>query len=167
MSNCFTAQGVDRSVGMTNGATNVFCDVVALAGSSVAGTAWQRQLVVHFCDLDRVGIGMAGFDLADLPWTRQWPAEKEFFLHVIDRAAGRHGWERLRYEPNVDAYLSAYRGMLVDFVPRPTAESPLGDWTVDPEESQVDLCRRHEVFRGWHGCRLCDVSLRPVNATVI
>lgn len=153
---------------MANGTTAVFCDVLALAGSPVAATAWQRQLILHFCDADRVGAGVSGFDLADLPWTRRWPAEQGFFLRVIDRAAARSGWDRLHYDPAaVGEYLLAYREMLVAFAPGATGESPIGDWTEHPRAYEVDLCPRHETFRGYHGCRLCDVSLQPEDAPTV
>lgn len=153
---------------MANGMTSVFCDVLSLAGSSVAATAWQRQLTLHFCDSERVGAGISGFDLAELPWTDRWPAEKGFFLHVIGLAATRSGWDRLHYDPVLaDEYLLAYREMLVAFDPRAVSESPLGDWTEHPRAYEVDLCPRHQVFRGYHGCRLCDVSLQPTNAPTV
>lgn len=155
MGNCFTAKGVDDCVRMSNGATSVFCDVMALAGSPVAATPWQQRLILHFCDSERVGLGTSGFDLAELPWTRGWSAEKDFFLRVIDLAAARYGWDELHYEPHVDEPLSAYRKMLVAFTPSPAAKS-MGDWTEPPEAYEVDLCARHAVFRGEYGCRLCD-----------
>jgi hypothetical protein len=43
--------------------------------------------VLYFADGHRLGIGASGIDLGDLPWTENWPAEKEFFLRMIDTPA--------------------------------------------------------------------------------
>lgn len=153
---------------MANGATSVFCDLLALAGSSTAITPWQQWLILHFCDSERVSTGISGFDLAELPWTREWPAAKDFFLGVVDLAAARYGWDRLHYDPHaVDEHLRAYRRMLLAFTPSAAAGSAIGDWTVPPQPYEVDLCTRHTVFRGEYGCRLCDVSVQPVDAPTV
>ena len=56
MGNTFTA-GNDGHVSLSNGATRVFFDVLALVGSSVAVTRWQQEFVLHVLDraLDRHG----------------------------------------------------------------------------------------------------------------
>jgi hypothetical protein len=151
---------------MANGTTSVFCDVLALAGSPVAATPWQQRLILHFCDSERVSTGTSGFDLAELPWTRELSLEKDFFLRVIDLAAARYGWDRLHYDPDaVGDHLRAYRGMLVAFTPSPAVGSPMGDWTAPPPTYEVELCARHGVFPGEYGCRLCDVTVQPVSLT--
>src|ERR1700722_4259840 len=109
-------------VRMSNGSTDVFFDVLTLAGCDVARTAWEQNLVLYFADGHRTGMGASGFDLAELPWTANWPAEKQFFLQLIDTAAGRHGWDWLAYDPPfVAAQLAAYRDMLARFTPIPSA----------------------------------------------
>lgn len=42
---------------MSNAGTDVFCDVLALAGSAPARTPWQQNLILHFCDTERHGHG--------------------------------------------------------------------------------------------------------------
>jgi hypothetical protein len=106
--------------------------------------------------------GHSGFDLADLPWTANWPAEKQFFLRLIDTALGRHGWDRLRYEPPlVTAQLAAYRDMLAGFTPAPAATAGRPDWEQAPPADRLARCPSHDLYRGELGCRLCDPSIQP------
>ena len=50
---------------MSNGSTDVFFDVLTLAGCDVARTAWEQNLVLYFADGHRTGMGASGFDLAE------------------------------------------------------------------------------------------------------
>jgi hypothetical protein len=155
----FTAQNLGLDVSMSNGSTRVFFDVMALSGSATAVTPWQQCLAVHFCDSERHCSGCSGFDLAEVPWTGDHPAEKECFLQLLDRAIHRHGWDRLHYDPPlVRDQLLDFRLMLAAFTPRETTGSWMGDWTRPPQVHEVDRCVRHQVFQGEFGCRLCDVS---------
>lgn len=159
MGNMFTAQNLGLDVSMSNGSTRVFFDVMALSGSATAVTPWQQCLAVHFCDSERHCSGCSGFDLAEVPWTGDHPAEKECFLQLLDRAIHRHGWDRLHYDPPlVRDQLLDFRLMLAAFTPRETTGSWMGDWTRPPQVHEVDRCVRHQVFQGEFGCRLCDVS---------
>ncbi|WP_280433663.1 hypothetical protein [Nocardia brasiliensis] len=164
MGNRFSADALDLDVYMSNGGTDVFCDVLALAGSSVARTIWQQHLVLHFCDLARYARGFAGFDLAELPWTHDHQAEQDFFVLLLDRANHRTGWERLHYTPSVDYSLGAFTQMLTTFHARPTIDSRFGDWTIAPKPYLLDTCIRHETFQGEFGCRLCEIAIQPSDA---
>lgn len=165
MGNVFTARGTDARVSLSNGATAVLGDLLALAGSATAVTPWQQRLTLHFCDAERHSRGTGGFDLHDVPWTRHHRAEEDFFLEVLDRAAGGHGWDRLHYDPSaVRAPLRDLRSLLAGCAPRAVTGSWMGDWTTPPPAHEVDRCVRHRVFAGQHGCRLCDPSCQPVDA---
>ncbi|MFI6865393.1 hypothetical protein [Nocardia sp. NPDC050406] len=167
MGNHFSADAVGLDVYMTNGGTDVFCDVLALAGSPVARTPWQRHLVLHFCDMARYARGMSGFDLAELPWTRDHRREQDFFLELVERAKRRIGWEKLHYTPAVDYSLEAFAHMLTVFRASETVNADFGDWTVAPNPYYVDRCVRHGIFQGEFECRLCDPSIQPVDAPKI
>src|ERR1700753_3386193 len=116
MGNRFTAHGTSAGsdeLSLSNGGTDVFFDVLTLAGCDLAGTAWEQNLVLFFADCHRVGVGTAGFDLSEIPWTADWRAERAFLLRVIDTAVGRHGWGRLSYDPPYAARsLADYRAMV-------------------------------------------------------
>ena len=149
---------------LSNGGTDVVFDVLTLAGCFLAKTAWQQNLVLFFADGQRIERGSSGFDLSDLPWTTDWPAEKEFFVQLIDTASGRHGWDRLRYDPPRAAeYLATYRAMLAGFTPVATGATPgRPDWRIAPRDALLARCARHDLYQGEQGCRLCDHWIQPI-----
>ena len=164
MGNRLTAHGTSSErdeLHLSNGGTDVVFDVLTLAGCELAETAWEQHLVLYFADGHRLGMGTASFDLADLPWTADWQAEKAFFLRMIDTAASGHGWQQLGYDPPYAAgWLEVYRAMLAGFVPVP-ASAP--DWRTAPREELLARCGSHDLYRGELGCRLCDLSMQPIN----
>lgn len=128
MGNLVTARGTDGRVSLSNGATAVLCDLVALAGSAASVTPWEQRLTLHFCDAERLGRGTSGFDLHDLPWTRDHRAEQDFFLRTLDRAAAGYGRDRLHYDPSaVRAPLLDLRSLLAGCMPRSVTGSWMGD----------------------------------------
>ncbi|MBF9133357.1 hypothetical protein I0C86_31010 [Plantactinospora sp. S1510] len=166
MGNRFTAYAESAGPGdlyLSNGGTDVFFDVLTLAGCHVAETPWQQNLVLLFADGHRYSQGFAGFDLGEIPWTVDWPAEKEFLLRVIDTALGRHGWHRLRYDPPAIAgQLARYREMVVAFTPAPVDAPRWGDWRTAPAPALLTRCPEHDLYEGEAGCRLCDPSIQPI-----
>jgi hypothetical protein len=165
--NGFTARGSSTGpdrLYLSNGGTDTILDVLTLAGCALAETPWQQNLVLRFADGQRHDRGFSGFDLGEVPWTPDWPAEKAFFLAVIDTAIGRHGWDRLRYDPPyVAGYLGAYREMLIGFTPVPVEGPGWGDWRKAPPPEQLTLCPTHFLYQGEFGCRLCDTWLQPID----
>jgi hypothetical protein len=166
VSNSFSASGsLPGSTGLrlSNGATDVLFDVLTLAGCALAETAWEQNLVLHFADGHRLGRGTSGFDLSELPWTANWPAEKAFFCQVISAALSRHGWDRLRYDPpDIAASLAVYQTMVARFTPVPAAFPGWGDWTIAPRPRLLVRCPVHGLFHGELGCRLCDPEIQPI-----
>jgi hypothetical protein len=153
--NRFTASG-QLELDLSNGSTDVFFDVLTLAGCDLARTAWEQNLVLYFADGHRLGMGNSGFDLAELPWTANWPAEKRFFLQLIDAASGRHGWDRLQYDPPlIAAQLAEYRDMLAGFSPVPAAGQGQPDWDEEPPAAHLARCPSHQLYQGELGCRRC------------
>lgn len=170
MSNLITAE-FDRSlqpVSMSNGMTDVFVSVLALAGSALAEDDEQVELVVWLCAHDQavVGGGCVGFDVQELPWRMGRMAEQKAFLErVIDGATGRRGWEKLDYEPREDWVIDILRafGRLLEAVPVTVArDRPDGDpWGLIRRDRA--RCPKHDVFLHAHGCVVCnDGQLAPV-----
>jgi hypothetical protein len=166
VANRFTAAGSaadDTGLRLSNGGTDVLFDVLTLAGCARAETAWEQQLVLHFADGHRIGRGTSGFDLSELPWTADWQAEKAFFLRMIDTALGRHGWERLRYDPPfAAASLATYRAMVAQFTPVPAPFPDWGDWRIAPRPELLARCPAHDLYQGELGCRRCDPDIQPI-----
>ena len=162
MGNVFTARGSTgpADLDLSNGGTDVFFDVLTLAGCPLAATPWELHLVLHFGDAHRWGRGNAGFDLAELPWTEDWPAEKAFLDRVIDLALTRHGWDQLGYDPPYAiGYLTRFREMVAGYTPVPAAAPEWGDWRVPPAAALITRCEIHDLFAGDYGCRLCEPSV--------
>jgi hypothetical protein len=165
VANRFTADGSGHGTGLrlSNGATDVLFDVLTLAGCALAETAWEHNLVLHFCDGHRLGRGISGFDLSEVPWTANWPAEKAFFGQLISAALSRHGWDRLSYDPPyIAASLAVYQAMVARFTPVPVAFPSWGDWTIAPRPGLLARCPVHGLFSGELGCRLCDPGIQPI-----
>ncbi|MGI5200795.1 hypothetical protein ACQEU6_04230 [Spirillospora sp. CA-108201] len=166
MGNTFEALGTSEGdLYLSNGGTDVFFDVLTLAGCALAGSAWESNLVLLFADGHRMSRGWDGFDLNSLPWTANWRAEKAFLLRVVDLAMTRHGWDLLTYDPPFALdYLRRYRAM-VDRWPAPAAvETPATrpDWSVPPPPEFLRRCPEHGVYEGALSCRLCDPALQPL-----
>jgi hypothetical protein len=158
---------------LSNGATDVFFDVLTLAGCALtagapepralAQVAWEQHLVLHFADGHRLGMGNAGFDLSQLPWTPGWRAEKAFFVRMIRAARRRQDWDRLPYRPQyAAASLATYRAMLAGFTPVPVTDPAWGDWRIPPAAQLLARCPDHDIYQGELGCRLCDPSSQPI-----
>ncbi|WP_282761175.1 hypothetical protein [Actinoplanes sandaracinus] len=101
MANLFRTDGTRGGpmLDLSNGGTDVLFDVLTLAGCHLARTPWEQHLILMFATRHRGDRGTAGFDLTELPWTANWPAEKAFFLAVLDLAVARHRWDELDYDP--------------------------------------------------------------------
>ncbi|HKU98257.1 MAG TPA: hypothetical protein VJR58_23405 [Vineibacter sp.] len=148
---------------LTNGATDVFLDVMTLASCPLAHTPWQQNLALLFADSQRFDYGFAGFALDELPWTDNATQEHRFLLAVIDKALTRHGWNLLTYDPPyAQGYLETYRTMVQRFTPVPTISDHFGDWRTEPDADRLQRCAKHDIFQGYAGCRLCDPNLQPV-----
>ena len=88
MSNRFTAGGSltdDTGLRLSNGGTDVLFDALTLAGSALAETAWEQNLVLHFADGHRISRGISAFDLGELPWTRNWRVDAGSGHHPVPR----------------------------------------------------------------------------------
>lgn len=166
MGNRFTSDTAGAEPGslyLSNGGTDVFFDVLTMAGCHIADTPWQQNLVLLFADGHRYSRGFSGFDLSEIPWTADWPAEKAFLLQVLDTALARRGWHRLRYDPPyITGHLARYREMVAAFTPVPVDAPKWGDWLSAPAPTRLIRCPEHDVYEGESGCRLCDPSLQPV-----
>jgi hypothetical protein len=153
------------SLRLSNTLTSVLLDVLVLAGADRAKTPWEKKLVYWLVchDQSRIGLGVVGFDIAQMGWTRDdFAAERQFVLDLIDAARGRHGWERLPFTPREEGLFGAL-GHLRELVSAFPIEAvgPVGDNAWVPDELPVNgSCGVHRVFLHESGCILCnDVPL--------
>jgi hypothetical protein len=80
-----------------NGGTAVLISVLAMAGTSLASTRREKDLIAWLARHDQrfLGNGGAGFNLSEMPWGADFDADKRFWLAVIDSAMTKAGWEVL------------------------------------------------------------------------
>ena len=153
---------------MSNGLTEAFVEVLALSGSHLAHTEWEIDAIVWLAAHDQavMGLGMVGFDVADLSWTADHLAnEKAFLFRVIDGASMRYAWDRLSYEPYIEwlfPRLEAFRRLIDALtVEEVRPRSGRDDWGLLRHDRA--RCPRHEVYLHAAGCIVCNHGhLSPV-----
>jgi hypothetical protein len=104
VSSSFTSKWVpgSQSLHVSNALAGVLVDLLVLAGVDHASTAWETELVYWLIQHDhaRVGLGMVGFDVAELGWTPDgFATEQQFVLAMLDAASRRYGWDRMPFLP--------------------------------------------------------------------
>lgn len=162
MANLITNDSVDENafLQLSNGGMSVLTSTLSLAGSHLAREKYEIDLVTWIASRDQgiVGLGVVGFDLVDLPWSKQeniFGRQKEFLLQVIERVGSRDDMHHLDYDPpHLDEYSSALRQLVKAF-----SFDDVGDeapsWWLAPDE-QGRKCAVHGVYLHVHGCVVCN-----------
>lgn len=157
-----------ESLSMSNGATNVLLDVLALSGSDLAVTPREKEFIVWLNQRDQsvVGIGTVGFSISEMPWTtRDFIELKRFLLSVIDGAINKCRWEDLNYTPNeymVVRILNHLCLLITNFHEEFVDESYYTYWVTDESDEEPTIpigfpkCSNHKVLLSCHGCLLCN-----------
>jgi hypothetical protein len=146
---------------MSNGSTAVVLAALLLSGSDLASGPWEqafvRWLAAH--DGSVIGLGMAGFDVDEIPWTPAgFAAEHAFVLRTFDTALTRHRWELLGFDPpyapqQLTQLRELFAGYRAEFV------TPGRVWD-DDCATEAGRCDRHDVLRYTdYGCLLCNDGL--------
>ncbi|MFF2888005.1 hypothetical protein [Paenibacillus sp. NPDC057967] len=157
------------SVSMSNGGTAVFLDVLALSGSDLAVTDREKEFIIWLNQRDQsiVGIGTVGFNINEMPWTKEgFAVHKKFLLSVIDSAANRQRWHVLSYRPNYEiiySNLTQFRDLISAFQEEQVDESEYDYWS-SKEEDEINptipdgfpKCESHSVLLSCHGCLICN-----------
>ncbi len=152
--------GDDCYLKLSNGATSVLISVLVLSGSDLAtsrSSIWEKQLITWLAEKDQdiFGIGVVGFDLADIAWqTENFAAQKAFLLGVIDLALTRHRWQILDYDPpHALDYLQNFRKLVERYLPEMVVPNQTWDWWAEPEG--FPKCPIHDVYMHAQGCVIC------------
>ena len=159
MGNLITANRLGPGVylQLSNGATAVLQSVLLLAGSDLAQTPWEIDFMRFLADRDQdiFGLGMVGFDLADIAWSSaDFAQQKNFVLHVIDRAQARHRWDTLTYDPpfvsnSLDGLRSLLQRWCVDHIVEHAT------WDLWAPTELPSKCPQHVVYLNAQGCLIC------------
>ncbi|WP_310832144.1 hypothetical protein [Paenibacillus pedocola] len=165
--NC--GEKVVESLSMSNGATSVLLEVLALSGSDLAVTDREKEFIVWLNQRDQsiVGIGTVGFSISEMPWTkRDYNEAKRFLFSVIDSAINKHRWEDLDYTPNEDIVvriLNHFRLLITNFQEEFVDESHYIEWSATDELDEYPTipngfphCSKHKILLSCHGCLLCN-----------
>ncbi|MFI6829589.1 hypothetical protein ACIBG5_21025 [Kribbella sp. NPDC050241] len=157
MGNAFGSSVAGPRVRLSNGGSDVFLDVLALAACELAETGFQRGFALLLCN-SRIGLGNESFDLDELPWPPVgWEAERGFLLRVIGLAKARFRWEMLSYEPPyAEKYLADYEEVVRDYRPPVEPVELPRMWDPEPAATAFTRCREHGLFLGdYTDCRVC------------
>lgn len=147
-----------EAVQMSNGLTSVFIAVLSLAASSLAKSDRQRELAVWLAGHDQgvFGIGMVGFDIADLPWHSS--ADRDFLLAAVRAAKAKTGWERMDYVPREDWVfdrLDHFRELILAFDLSHASRDAESSWN-DARPASFEACSKHDVYLHSGGCVVCN-----------
>lgn len=147
---------------LSNRSAVVLFDVLSLAACALARTEWEQRFAVLCCDSTRIGLGMDGLSIDEVPMAKEsWQQNCDFVLRVIERARTRYRWDVLGYEPlTILESLTRLHEIVRGYMPRFPLPEPGWRWSSGPLEQESWLCTEHPVFLGTFGvCRFCRPSL--------
>ncbi len=145
-------------VQISNGGAAVLFDLLALAACASARSAWEKGFALFCCDSTRVGLGMDGFDLDELPFSAEsWRVERDFVLRTLAEAAKEFRGDVLDYVPTqMDRAFAELEALVAGHEPHFPLRPPVWRWPETLITEQLQLCGEHPVFVGRFGvCRFC------------
>ena len=156
-----------ENIGMSNGLTDVFINVLVLSGSIIARTAEEKRLIVWLAEKDqsKVGVGTVGFDVCEMPWNGEtFEENRAFLLKVIEAAKNKSGWEFLDYTPNeellfpcLDKFMQLISKIGTDnFKPEALKEWLEAANPADPVLTDFPKCPKHGTLLSCFGCQICN-----------
>lgn len=161
MANLITCECIPAAtpLQMNNGLTAVFLDVLVIAGTQLAERDWEKRLVFWLARHDQslVGLGVAGFDIADMGWTADdFLHQKRFVLSCVDAAATERIWAKLPFKPREDWLLDSLRHFrtLVDSFE--SSDIPPSSKAWRPSDlPPYGICEIHQAYLHKRGCLVC------------
>lgn len=160
-----------ESLRMSNTSMQVFMELLALSGSSLASTDRDKQFVIWLAQRDQnvLGRGTVGFDLEEMPWLPEdFGESKSFLLSVIDGVIARTRWSVLDYEPNeewVHSRFGHFRRMIEAFEEEDVDARHYLEWSAlddDKDEGTIPhgypMCAAHGVYLSCLGCIICNAD---------
>jgi hypothetical protein len=163
MSNLITNERINKNdyLKMSNGATDVFFDVLILSGSEIAHNRLEKELIVFLSlnDQKLKGLGCVGFDVCELGWkVNSFDDQKSFLLTVIDNALNKVNWDVLNYDPNEElifANLNRFREMILNYSKEFVESEDTLKWNNDFKALKFKKCNIHNVYMHPYGCKIC------------
>ncbi|WCT54710.1 hypothetical protein PQ456_16090 [Paenibacillus kyungheensis] len=158
-----------ESIGMSNGLTSVFVEVLSISGSLLAQTNREKELTIWIAQRDQsvVGMGTVSFDIDEMPWMiEHFAIEKSFILKVILKAIDGLGWEKLSYQPQPEFIISClqqFYSMIEVFNEEHVDIKNYLEWAeIEEGDDRPTIpigypkCEKHDIYITCHGCVLCN-----------
>ena len=169
----------DADFKLSNGGLDWAIDCLLISGSELAKTDSEKRLIAFLSERNTstLGLGVAGFELPDMPWEAEtFEADRAFLIRTAEHAREvmqkpetkqmlDYSVAPERVDECMDEFIALFRCMTADLIV-PEAESNWFKWRQpdDPTLNGFPKCRRHNVLYGCFGCKIClDLSgLFPV-----
>ena len=151
-------------VHVSNAGTSVLFDLLAVAACASAGSDWEKSFALFCCDSTRVGMGMDGFDLDELPFSPEsWPEQRAFVLRALAEAATQFRGDELDVAPTpMDRSLAELTALVASYEPSFPPRPPVWRWPEVLKSEELRQCAEHHVFVGRFGeCRFCRPDMDP------
>lgn len=171
MANIFCVRQEDppeEKITVSDAGTDALIAALTLAGSQLAVSDNQKQLIVWLAEHDRrLGAGFLGFALAEMPWSADtFQQDKNFMVRVVDAASEELGWETLAARPDavqLRPILGWFRKRFVRFQAEDIAPLSRTDWFEDMDEDDpvkngFPTCPRHGTLLTYLGCQVCHMQ---------
>ena len=163
---CKSLYDTDKDIVMSNRLTDVFINVLVLAGSRLAKTEDQKRLIVWLAEKDQAadGEGTVGFDISEIPWNSDtFEKDKAFMLKTIRHALNKKHWEKLGYEPNEKLLfpkLEEFAELIEELEADDIKQEELIQWLEDSENDDpihngFPVCPEHKALLTVYGCQIC------------
>jgi len=162
MANMITNNSVDENVylRLSNGGMSVVITILSLAGSHLAKKTCEVDLVTWLASRDQsvFGVGVVGFDLAELPWSKKeetFIRQKDFLLKVVERVGSKEDLYQLDYDPPyIDEYVETLFVLVNSFSFHNVSDEKPSWWL--PPDKQHKKCEKHGVYMHANGCVVCN-----------
>lgn len=157
----------DPVLGMSNGLTDVFLNVLILSGSQLAKDEHEKRLIVWLAEQDQsaVGGGAVGFSVLDMPWNPEtFHKDQIFMLKTIEAAKAKRGWGKLDYTPAEELLLpklDQFAALISQVKQSELQPDSLEEWLAqaaenDPVRCGFPRCQKHHTLLSVFGCQICN-----------
>lgn len=166
MSNIISYDAKEMDLVCSNGMMSVLMTVIGLSGSALAKQWYEKDLIVWLMEHDQrmIGLGMAGFELTELPWQEAYFAQQKQFLHeTLGLAKTGFGWDKLDYTPNKELLLQKIeilQKMLGQMIYEDVNYDIIQEWydvcdDGEPMKNGYPICQKHGILLSVYGCVAC------------
>lgn len=141
--------------------------VIGLSGSKLAQNDFEKTFIIWLMEKDQscIGLGMAGFDITEMPWKKEYFNEqKEFIIKVLEGIMDKVGWDTLDYEPNMEIIsdkVHQLKEMFGKMQPEDINMIAVNEWLNDTSDTEpiktgCPKCKKHNIYLSLFGCIACN-----------